>query len=112
MELSSESLSGMHQQVFENRSKAQRREKSQCANDEDHPTSNTVNSGVVTGKVPSEGGTILFLREIAGDCQHRDDHQEAAHRASRMQASGCTMCVFAFSPAKAEPLFPVAEVKA
>ena len=42
------------------------------------PISSTVNSGVVTGNVPSDGGTYFFLRQIAGNRQHGDDHQKAA----------------------------------
>jgi hypothetical protein len=38
------------------------------------PTSNTLNKGVVTGNVPSDGG------EIASNSQHGNDHEEPPHQ--------------------------------
>ncbi len=44
------------------------------------PISKTVNNGVVTGKRPQRRRNILLLRQVAGNRQHGDDHQEAAHQ--------------------------------
>jgi hypothetical protein len=55
-----ENLPCLQQQVFQNRSQAQRREEGERAQNEITPTSSTVNSAVFTGKVPGEGGTLFF----------------------------------------------------
>ena len=71
-----------------------------------------VNSGVVTGNVPSDGGTYFFLRQVAGNRQHRDDHEEAADQHGDAQRRCCTSACSPSSPPKAEPLLPAPEVKA
>ena len=71
--------------------------------------SRTVKSGVVTGKVPGDGGDELLRGEIAGDGEHRDDHEEAADEHGDAERV-LYQCVLALRPAKAEPLLPVAEV--
>ena len=73
------------------------------------PVSSTVNSGVVTGKVPAEAGTIFF-REVAGDGEHRNRSSGSGRQNIAMPSETLYQCVFAFRPAKAEPLLPVAEV--
>ena len=40
-------------------------------------TSSAVNSGVVTGKRAGRRRHALLAAQVAGDRQHRDDHQEA-----------------------------------
>ena len=43
--------------------------------------SSSVNNGVVTGNVPSDGGTYFFLRQVASDRQHGNDHEESGRPA-------------------------------
>ena len=40
----------------------------------------SVNSGVVTGNVPTDGGTYFLLRQVAGNGQHWNHHEKAAHQ--------------------------------
>jgi hypothetical protein len=74
-------------------------------------TSRVVNSGVVTGNVPKEGGTV-FLRArfpaIASTGMMTKKRPTRVANPMVVLYQG----VFALSPAKAEPLFPVPEVKA
>src|SRR3984893_13876502 len=74
-------------------------------------TSSVEKSGVVTGKVPSDGGTV-FLRarfpaiaSIGIIMKKRPTKQAKA-------IAGVDQSLFAEMPAKAEPLFAVPDVKA
>src|SRR5580698_5861281 len=75
------------------------------------PTNNTLNNGVVTGNVPSEGGTYFFLAKFPA----------IASMGMIMKNRPISMViapevlyqrVFPFSPPKAEPLLPAIDVNA
>src|ERR1700686_5683783 len=75
------------------------------------PTSSTLNNGVVTGNVPSDGGTYFFFARLpAMDSmgiimKNRPTSMVIAPEVLYQR-------VFPFSPPKAEPLLPAMDVKA
>src|SRR5580700_5660650 len=75
------------------------------------PTSRTLNNGVVTGNVPSDGGTYFFFARFPAIASMGRIMKK---RPTSMVAAPATLYqgVFPFSPPKAEPLFPAIEVKA
>ena len=64
-------LSGVHQQVLENRAEAERREKSECADDQNHGNEQAAEKR--RGHRKGSGGFrhVFLLREIAGDGENR-----------------------------------------
>ena len=75
------------------------------------PTSSTLNNGVVTGNVPSDGGTYFFFARLPA----------IASMGMIMKKRPISMViapdvlyqrVFPFRPPKAEPLLPAMDVKA
>ena len=72
-------------------------------------TSRTVNSGPVTGKVPSDSGTMFLGGQVARNRQNRNDHEETAKQHGDAVLT-LYQGVLAFKPAKAEPLLPTEEV--
>ena len=73
-------------------------------------TSNTVKSGVVTGKVPAKQ-ELFFLREIAGDGEHWNDMKKRPSSIA-IPVMVLYQWVFALMPANADPLFPIDDVYA
>src|ERR1700761_3365000 len=75
------------------------------------PVSRMVKRDEFTGKVPGDGGTLFFwarLPAIASIGIIIRNRPDSIVKPSAM----LYQCVFAFRPAKAEPLLPAAEVKA
>ena len=100
-----------HQQVLKNRSQAERREECQRAHDHNHADQQRREQRRGHRKRAQRRRNILLPRQIAGDGQHRNDHQEAADQHGETACDVVPERV-AFSPAKAEPLLPACEVKA
>ena len=75
------------------------------------PTSSAENSGVVTGKVPGDGGTRFLRPRLPAIASIG---MIMKNRPTRVATPSVTLyqCVFALSPPKAEPLLPAAEVNA
>src|SRR5262249_27825974 len=74
-------------------------------------TNNPVNNGVVTGNVPSDGGT-LFLRTRLPAIASVGMIMKKRPNNILIPSVELYQSVFAFSPAKAEPLLPAPEVNA
>src|ERR1039458_7477593 len=74
----SERLACCHQQVLKDWSQAERREKGQCADDQDHADQKHGEQRCSHRKRPQRLRNIFFLRQIAGDSQHGNDHEEPA----------------------------------
>src|ERR1019366_3889680 len=72
----SERLTCRHQQVLKDWSQAKRREKCQRADDQDHADQKHGEQRCRHRERPQRWRNIFFLRQIAGDSQHRDHHQE------------------------------------
>ena len=73
--------------------------------------SRTVKSGVVTGKVPAEAGTIFLPARLPAMASIGTIIRKRPTNIA-MPSEKLYQWVLAFRPAKAEPLLPVAEVKA
>src|SRR4029077_3084346 len=75
------------------------------------PTSNTLNNGVVTGNVPSDGGTYFFFARLPAMASMG---MIMKNRPTSIVIAPEVLyqSVFPFRPPKAEPLFPAMEVKA
>jgi hypothetical protein len=75
------------------------------------PTSNTLNSGVVTGNVPNDGGTYFFLAKFPAMASMGMIMKK---RPTSMVIAPTVLYqgVFPFRPPKAEPLLPAMEVNA
>ena len=101
-----ERLSGVHQQVLDDRPEAQHREERQRADDEDHADEQAAKSGVRHGNVPSDGGTTFLRRKVPaiasiGMIIRKRPTSIATPSVVLYQS------VFALRPANAEPLLPV-----
>ena len=74
-------------------------------------TSSAENSGVVTGKVPADCGTVFLRARLPAIARVGIT---AKNRPSNVEIPVVALYhgVFALIPANAEPLFPVAEVNA
>ena len=107
----SKCLSCLHQQVLDDRSQTQRREKCQAPTITITLTSSAVKSGVVTGNVPSDGGTV-FLRARFPAIASIGMIMKNRPTNIAMPIVVLYQSVFAEMPAKAEPLLPVPEVNA
>src|SRR3984957_3420901 len=75
------------------------------------PTSNTLNNGVVTGNVPSEGGTYFFFANFPAIASIG---MIMKNRPTSMVIAPALLYqrVFPFNPPKAEPLLPAMDVNA
>src|ERR1035437_5646086 len=75
------------------------------------PVSSTVNSDVFTGNVPGDGGTLFFCARFPASAT---TGISIRNRPASMLQPSTTLYhqVLALSPAKAEPLLPVADEKA
>ena len=74
-------------------------------------TSRTVNSGVVTGNVPNEGGTKFLLAKLPASASIGTIIRKRPINIANPRVV-LNQYVFADIPANADPLFPVAEVNA
>src|ERR1022692_1806243 len=76
----------------------------------------TVNNGVLTGNVPGEGGTLFFIARLPASANTGTIMRKRPINMAQPRAvlyHHCTVgLVGTVRPAKAEPLFPTAEVKA
>src|SRR5450759_4051680 len=72
----SERLTCRHQQVLKDWSQAERREKCQRADDQNHADQKHGEQRRSNRKRSQRRRNIFLLRQIAGDRQHRDHHQE------------------------------------
>src|SRR5713226_2884128 len=83
---SSESLSGMHQQVLENRTQAERREKCERAHNQNGGNEQSCEQRASNGERPCRRRSNLFLRQVAGNGKHRNRHEESAQQHGRRAA--------------------------
>src|ERR1700733_14074886 len=75
------------------------------------PTSSTVKSGERIGKVPGDGGPSFFFARLPATAS-MGTIMKKRPTSIAVASDKLYQCVLALSPAKAEPLFPVAEVYA
>jgi len=73
-------------------------------------TSKAVNSGVVTRKRACGLRHVLFARQVSRNRQDRNYREKNRPSSVAIPVVASYQGVFAFSPANAEPLFPVADV--
>src|SRR5579862_776396 len=78
MGAASVNLSSVHQQVLENRAQAERREKCERTNDQDHGYEQEREQRRGDRERAAGFGHDLLARQISGHGQHRDHHEETA----------------------------------
>src|SRR3984885_14887258 len=71
-------LSGVHQQVLENRAEAESREKCKCADDKDYGHQQEREQGRGNRESAARFGNNLLARQVSGHGKHRNHHEEAA----------------------------------
>src|SRR5580658_2503555 len=78
--MASENPSGMHQQVLEDRPQAERREKCKRADDQNHGDQQEREQRRGNREGAHRFRHDFLARQISGDCQHRNHHEEAAEK--------------------------------
>ena len=102
-------LPSSHQQVLHNRAETEGRKERQRAHDDDDSYEQNGEQGVVTGKVPSDGGTAFLRARLPASASIG----MITMKRPRSIASPIVVLyqgVLADRPANADPLLPVPEV--
>jgi len=104
-------LTSFEHQVFRGWGRAQSREESERAQNENHADQQHGEEGEFTGNVPGDGGMLFFWARLPA---RASTGIIISSRPPSMVHPRATLYhqVLAFRPAKAEPLFPPPEVKA
>src|SRR5579862_373419 len=89
----SENPSGVHQQVFENRAEAESREKSKCADNQNHGDQQECKKRRGYRERTSRFGHDLLARKVASHGQNRDNHEEAPEQHVESSADVVPRCV-------------------
>src|ERR1700676_2456417 len=78
--LSSESLARIHQQVFQNRTQAERGEKGQCANDQNYRDQQASEQWSCHRERAQRLRHVFLARQAAGNRQNWNDHEKPAEQ--------------------------------
>src|ERR1700674_4587489 len=78
--LSSESLARIHQQVLQNRTQAERGEKGQCADNQNHRDQQAREQWRSHRKCSQRLRHVFLARQAAGNRQDRNDHEKPAEQ--------------------------------
>ena len=76
----SENLSGVHQQVLENRAQAERGEESERAHDQDDGDEKRAEERRGDRERAGGFGNLFLFRQVSGNCENRNHHEEAAEQ--------------------------------
>src|SRR5258707_779692 len=80
--VTSENLSCVHQQMFENRSETQRRKERESAYDQNGGDEQTGEQSACDGKSAGGFRNSFLFGETSGNGEHRNDHEEPAEELS------------------------------
>src|SRR6516162_8649727 len=72
------SLACAHEQMFKDRPQAERREKRECPQDQNHADKERREQRCCHRESAERWRNIFLLRQVSGDGEHGDDHQEPA----------------------------------
>ena len=95
--------------MLEDGAEAEGGEEGERANDEDRGNKEGGEERTSNRESPCRGWRSLLRGQISRDCEDRDRHKKRPNSVARPVVT-LYHCVLALSPAKAEPLLPVALV--
>src|SRR5271170_4097660 len=84
-----EHLSGVHQQMLENRAETQRGEESERADNQDHGNQEHTKERRRHGKRARRFRDDLLAGQVARDRQHRNDHEESSEQ--HVETNACVV---------------------